>query len=242
MKDISKEEIIKPRKALPGGRAKLSGLFTSFLHQGFFYLDTTERIARMFLEIIPAVLMMYGLSFIYDHTWTNIYLWSTVVVFVHAMNWMINFNSWAAVIFAFPTLRNPGEQATCHYLNEMAKRFRNSRSVTGVMIFGSVARGQWHDRSDLDIRLLRSSGLINAISAVLLLLRERIIAVFFRQPLDIYLADDIGFLMKMRKDEPPIFLVKNDRRLEQAYPGITTSFLLRLRKEEHEKTNAEKLG
>ncbi len=231
MKNLAIEKkTVKPRKATPGGRAKLSGLITSFLHQGFFYLDTTERLARMVLEIVPTILLMWGFSFLFDHSWSNLYLWCLAVVLVHALNWIFNFNWWAAVIFAFPFLRNPGEQATCRYLNAMAERFRNSRSISGVLVFGSVSRGQWHDRSDLDLRLFRCRGPVNAIYAVALLLRERIIAVFLRQPLDIYVADDIDFLMKMRKDEPPVFLTKNDRRLDEAYPDGKVTRLERLHK------------
>ncbi len=226
----SEKKTVKPRKATPGGRAKLSGLITSFLHQGFFYLDTTERLARMVLEIVPTILLMWGFSFLFDHSWSNLYLWCLAVVLVHALNWIFNSNWCAAVIFAFPSLRNPGEQATCRYLNAMGERLQNSRSISSVIVFGSVARGQWHDRSDLDLRLFRRRGLVNAVCAVAILLRERIIAVFLRQPLDIYLADGVEFLMKMRKDEPPVFLTKNDRRLDEAYPDGKVTRLERLHK------------
>ncbi len=86
------------------------------------------------------------------------------------------------------------------------------------MIFGSISRGQWHERSDLDVRLLRRRGPSHAVGGVLVLLRERWIALVSRQPLDVYLADGIAFLKRMRPDEPPLFLKKDDLRLDLAYP------------------------
>lgn len=50
---------------------------------------------------------------------------------------------------------------------------------------------------------------------------ERIIAVFTRQPLDVYLEACIPFFGKMRNDEIPIFLVKRSEELEKLYPGIS---------------------
>mgnify|MGYP001294621197 CR=1 FL=1 len=55
-------------------------------------------------------------------------------------------------------------------------------------------------------------------SSLTLSARERLIALLARQPLDVYLVDDIPFLRRMRPDEPPVFLKKNDPRLEGAYP------------------------
>jgi hypothetical protein len=66
--------------------------------------------------------------------------------------------------------------------------------------------------------LLRRPGVWNGVTGVLVLARERWIALWSRQPLDIYLADGIPFLKKMRADEPPVFLKKDDLRLELAYP------------------------
>ena len=100
----------------------------------------------------------------------------------------------------------------------MTTRLKRHSSISGLLVFGSVVRGKWHDRSDLDLRLVRHPGILNGMAAYLILVRERIIAVFNKQPLDIYLADGIFFLQKMRDDEYPLFLIKDDLRLDVAYP------------------------
>ena len=132
------------------------------------------------------------------------------------------------MLFAFPHLRNPGEAATCHYLKAMAERVRKNSSVLRVLVFGSVARQVWYDRSDIDLRLVRKPGLLNAVAANCVTLRERFLAFAAGQPIDMYLADDVKFLKKMREDEPPIFLIKRGGYLDRMYPEQEETILERL--------------
>lgn len=206
------------RKARAGGRARLWNLPRGWAHQGFFYLDRTQRIGRVVLEIVPTALVAGLIGGIAGISLSRVWLWCVSLFLVHTLNWVLNGNWWAGMLFALPHLRNRGERATCAYLNGMADRLRRDRAISGAMIFGSAARGQWHERSDLDVRLLRRPGVWNGVTGVLVLLRERGLALWSRQPLDIYLADGIPFLRRMRADEPPIFLKKDDPRLELVYP------------------------
>lgn len=43
----------KKDKAVVGGKVKLIVLFRNWAHQGFFYLDKTERFYRIIWEMIP---------------------------------------------------------------------------------------------------------------------------------------------------------------------------------------------
>ena len=208
------------RKSVPGGRTKLLNIPRNWLHQGLLYMDRTEFRARVFVEVIGIFLFSLLFSFFFRTSvldW-RLVLFSTVVV--HTLNWMLNGNWWACILFTFPHLENPGAKATCHYLTRMKGRLEKKRSIVGVMVYGSLSRGKWHNRSDLDVRVLRHPGIFNGIQAIFVMMRERIIAVFTRQPLDVYLADGIPFLEKMRNDEIPIFLVKRSEELEKLYPGI----------------------
>jgi predicted nucleotidyltransferase len=168
--------------------------------------------------MIPTVILAWLIGAIGGIRLSSVWLWCGSLLMTHTLNWVLNGNWWAGLLFTFPHLRNRGDQATCDYLNEMTDRLHRDRSISGAMIFGSVARGQWHERSDLDIRLLRRRGLIHALESVGVLSRERWIALWARQPLDIYLADGIAFLKRMREDERPVFLKKDDPRLDLAYP------------------------
>jgi L-malate glycosyltransferase len=201
-----------------GAKARWWSLPRGWAHQGFFYLDRTQRLGQVVFEVVPTVILTWLIAGISGVPLSNLRLWCGSLLIVHTLNWVFNGNWWAGVLFTFPRLRNRGDRATCAYLNHMADRLRRDAAISGAMIFGSVARGQWHNRSDLDIRLLRRPGLWAGIAGVLVLARERFIALWARQPLDIYLADDIPFLKKMRADEPPVFLKKADSRLDRAYP------------------------
>ncbi len=205
-------------KARAGGRAKLWNLPRGWAHQGFFYLDRTQRIGRVVLEIVPTAILAGLIGAVAGISLSHIWLWCASLFLAHTLNWILNGNWWAGMLFAFPHLRNRGDRATCAYLNGMADRLRRDRAISGAMVFGSVARGKWHERSDVDVRLLRRPGVWNGVTGVLVLLRERWIALWSRQPLDIYLVDGIPFLKRMRADEPPVFLKRDDPRLELAYP------------------------
>jgi hypothetical protein len=49
-------------------------------------------------------------------------------------------------------------------------------------------------------------------------MRERFQAFLSKQPMDLFLADDIDFLKKMRSDEIPLLTLCRDERLKSLYP------------------------
>jgi len=216
------------KKCIAGGKFGLLDLLRNWVHQALFYMDTTERGFRIVVEVIAIFVIAFIFAKLAGDNYFSLWIMIASLLVAHTINWILNGNWWACILFAFPKLRNRGQVATCWYLNKMAERLRDSSSISGILIFGSVSRGEWHNRSDIDLRLLRRRGVFYAISAMAIQMRERLVAFFNRQPLDMYMADDIDFLMKMNKDESPIFLKKRDSRLEQAYPSGKETRLRRL--------------
>ena len=202
----------KNRKAKPGGKPKYFTLLRNWAHQGFFYLDKTEMFYRVLWEITPIFILSSIINF-YSTLLTLI----VITIVVHTYNWIANDNFWAVFIHSLPNQTNPGEHATIDYLYKMQKRLRDSNAISAVLIYGSVTRNKWHDRSDIDIRFFREKGIYNGFVSYLLLRRERLIALLKKQPLDAYIADDVKFLKKMRDDEFPIFLKNNDLRITKEY-------------------------
>lgn len=211
--------MIVSKKATIGEKPRLLNLLKNWIHQSLFYMDTTERAFCVGFELLEIFVINILLSRLYGCEVSKFWILIASFLVVHTINWVFNGNWWACILFAFPNLRNPGEVKTCNYLNAMGMRLNKSTSISGVLIFGSLARGMWHDRSDIDLRILRRQGILNAIVAFGVITRERVFAFLKRQPLDMYLADDMNFLLNMRRDEPPIFLLKRDARLEKAYPS-----------------------
>ena len=211
------DRLKKSRKAAPGGRPRLRNLPRNWLHQGVTYMDRGEAVFRVALETLE-ILLLAGLLLVWRGKFVDVGVpLAIAAVAAHTFNWVTNGNFWALILFAFPMLRNRGDAATCSYLNAMAERLRRRRSISALALFGSVARGEWHERSDVDVRLLRFGGFGCWLGANLLLVGERFRAFLSRQPIDVYLGDDADFFEKMRKDEPPIFLIKRDPRLERRY-------------------------
>jgi len=199
------------------------------VHQSFTYLDRSEQVFRLGLAVIGTLVSAIVLSFISGYpVW---HVWNIVISFlvIHTLNWIFNGNWWACILFTLPNLKNPGDEATCQYLNTMAKRVRKSSSISGILIFGSASRHAWHNRSDIDLRLIHRPGLKNALAANFITMGERFLAFLARQPIDMYLGDDVEFLKKMRKDEQPLFLIKRDKSLDLAYPNIKESRLKTLK-------------
>ncbi len=210
----------RDRKAQVDDRMpKWNNITRGWLHQGFTYLDSTQRFYRMVFETTFFSLLTVYLSNAFDLAYSSYLLWVSSAFITHTFFWVFDGNWWAGMMFTFPWIRNPGEKATLDYLNSMVKRLDRNFSISGVLIYGSISRGEWHDRSDLDIRFIRRPGIPHGLRSVLTLYRERIIALLKWQPLDVYIADDIDFLKKMRNDERPVILKNDDKRLDTLYPG-----------------------
>jgi predicted nucleotidyltransferase len=227
-------KIKKNRKAEAGGNIKYFNFLRNWLHQAFTYMDKGEKALKLLLILVETYLLLTLIS-----SFTNFNTLSVIIVsflIIHTFNWITNGLFWALTIFAIPSLKNPGEDLTLIYLNEMTERLKVSKSIEGLVIFGSVSRGKWHDRSDIDIRLVRSSGLSSLLVSFVLTVRERFIAFLSKQPMDLFLADDIVFLKKMRKDEKPIFLIKRGHSLDKEYPDSDETVLktLKIKNKNHE--------
>lgn len=208
---------VKKIKAVEGGSVKWIVTIKQWFHQGFTYLDHTEMFWRVAWEFVP-------FSFVFSMLYwgVGLKLWVCVLVgflVSHTLNWIFNFNFWTCIDFTFPSVHNPGNDATIDYLRRMQERIRKNDVITGCMIYGSMSRAVWHDKSDLDMRIIGKSGFWNGFKIYWAVFKERLIAVREKQPLDLYQADSVKFLKRMRTDEYPIFLKCDDSRLRKFYGG-----------------------
>ena len=207
------------RKSVLGGQAKLLNIPRNWLHQALYYMDRTEFWFRIFVEMLAIMCLLFPIALFFQGKVSD---WRVVVsssIFVHTLNWILNGNWWALALFTFPGIRNAGEKATCEYLSKMVKRLKASRPIAALAVYGSPARGQWHDKSDLDLRILREKGFLNGLAAAAVTMTERENAFFSGQPTDLFLADSAKFFGKMREDEKPIVLLKRGAWAEEAFPG-----------------------
>ncbi len=205
------------RKAIPEGLPKLANVPRNWTSQGILYMDAGELSTRLLIEAVQNFCIWVLLCWLFsDSSPVLMVLWAFLIV--HTWNWITNNLFWTVIIFTFPTLRNPGAVSTVDYLNLMRERLAKRKCISGILIYGSVARSRWHDRSDIDIRLLRRPGMFSLLCAALVTMRERFQAFLSKQPMDLFLADDVDFLKKMRSDEIPLLTLCRDDRLKSLYP------------------------
>lgn len=205
----------KKRKAQLNGKPELLVLVKQWIHQGFTYLDRTEMYYRLVWEVVPVIILSPVLSASLKLPVSTATLISLFIV--HTLNWVFNYNFWTCMTFTFPSVTNPGNDSTLVYLQKMQNRMCKNHSIAGCMIYGSISRGKWHQKSDLDVRILRRPGLLNSSKAYWTVFLERVIALCCRQPLDLYMADSTKFLDKMRADEFPVFLKNEAMELHVKY-------------------------
>jgi len=227
--DMDIDELLvkkRRRKAKQGEMIRWNTIVSNLLHQSFFYLDSTERWMRILWELLPSGIMYLLLVRVFTSQ-HHIALLIITVVFVHVLNWILNNNFWNCMNCALPWLKNQGVEKTLLYLNAMRRRLEKHKQITGLMFLGSLCRFEWHDRSDIDVRILRAPGFLNGIIASFLISRERFLAFVYRQPLDVYLADSPEFLKRHRVDEKPIFTIRRDSRINDVdFPGQVVIELL----------------
>jgi L-malate glycosyltransferase len=172
-------------------------LISSWLFQGFMYMDRTERILKILLEIVflvPIILVLY--------TFTSSFLAiPTGLIISHTLNWLINSHPFAALrLFG---LGKKTKEEFISYADGLRERILAEKSLIGGAFFGSLSREQLTSTSDLDVRIIRDRGLSAALRSSGFLIKERFLATLKGFPLDIYLLDGVKDLSKL-SEEPII--------------------------------------
>lgn len=171
--------------------------------QGIIYTHNTERIYKIIFEV--AFLILIVLLLIHVFNFHLIWALSVAVFLSHNINFMINCSFWETIICDLGA-KGSGKKKLIGYLRCMRRRLSKCSFVRCSFVYGSIARGQLHDRSDLDAIIVRRRGFINAIKALNLIIGERFLALKKRITLELFLADDISWLQRIRSDETPLII------------------------------------
>jgi L-malate glycosyltransferase len=145
--------------------------------QSLFYMDRTERWFKVSLDLSSTVLL-----------WLALHHWLVAFLLAHSLNFFFNGQLWG--LLKHYGLVHWAYDDFNAYVDELAQRARRESSIRSLYVYGSLARGEWNDQSDLDARLLRKPGLVNGLRSCVFLLTERTRALFKRFPLDLYVLDN----------------------------------------------------
>jgi predicted nucleotidyltransferase len=160
-------------------------------------MDATERWFKIALDVLLTIIVAIAMRL-----WLDGYLvWLAAFFLAHTLNFLFNGQLWAVLKHYGLVRLSYSEFAS--YLRPMSRRARGEPSIEWAGIFGSLARGQWSTRSDLDVRLVRKPGRWNGLRACAFVLAERARALIHGFPLDVYVLDDPARLVAMRDDEWP---------------------------------------
>ena len=219
---------IKKNKAKIGGNFLWKNLIKNWLHQGVTYMDRTELYVRIIYELI----LVIGLCSVINYYFSIFSLLQSLVLaflIAHTLNWLFNANFWALIVFASPGMKNRGSEKTINYLKQLKIRIQDDKSISSALIFGSISRNVWHERSDIDVRFVREPGMRNIIPAAFSTMRERFLAFLYKQPLDLFLVDHIHSLEKMRDDESPFIVFNRNNEICIRYPDARSFQLIHLK-------------
>jgi hypothetical protein len=191
--NVSQLAILRPLLRHP-----IIALGVHWFFQGILYMESTERLFKIGVEVILigvflSLFLVGGLSLI----------WAAVVAVgvAHTLNFLFNGQIWV-VLKHFGLVMHSREKFD-EYLDQLSEKIRTESSIGYAAFYGSLVREEWSSTSDLDIRLVRKSGVINGLRACGFVLRERTRACLNKFPLDIYVLDSSERLAEMRADEPP---------------------------------------
>ena len=188
-----------------------------WIHQRTTNLDRSELIFHITLNLFAAIVIFFILSIIgiFSVLWQRIFI---ALILTRTFSWILNDHFWGGLQVSFSFVKNCGEERFCQYLIDVSKRLSECNAIYACFVYGSLVRNEFHRKSDLDVLYIKRSGFISTVSALSFAVRERVIALFARIPLDLYVGDSKDFLKRYRDDEIPIIIKDGDGSMVKKYP------------------------
>lgn len=196
-------------------RFKIFIILANWTFQGMLYADKTERSFRLLLDAVMIII----LSTIFINLISNVYVVLILSFFVaHTINWI--FNGQLFVLGRYIGIKPNKQDEFCKYAKQLTNRAQRKKGIDSIALYGSTSRKQLSKSSDLDVRIIRKTGILNGLNACWFALLERSRAFFNRFPLDVYVLDSTDKLGKIRKDEKPIILYDSNDILAKYYAAF----------------------
>jgi len=198
-------------------RSKLGALLIHWGVQGFFNMDNSERNFKIALELGGISIFGWILGKFFP---AHIALLLAAII-AHSLNFLFNAQPW--VVLKHFGVGYYDENDLMAYTADITKRVEQCPAILGAGIWGGFARKSHSDPKtpDVDIRLIRRPGFLNAIQGSWFLLMERSRANWYRVPLDAYVLDEMSSLSRLNPMEIPLLLCDDEGILQKRYPTAT---------------------
>ena len=172
----------------------------SWLLHGIHVLDRTEKWLYVLCESLLLLVVFCAMFALGCHQW-----WAYLLAFVvlHTITWLTDSHWLVGFREVDKTFSSKGIVATLEYIERVSDVFAKCDNIEAVLVYGSMSRRMFHNRSDLDIRIWQSHF---SLKAFVLVQKYRFIGIWkYRIPLDLKLVDSMENLkQEMRPDEKAI--------------------------------------
>ena len=190
-------------------------LFGSIIKQGISGTDKSERLFKIIRSILFAIIFMIIL---YDKL--NLYNVFYSLILGHILSYIIFNLNFASIMLQYFRIGQLNKKKYFSFLEKNCNSFSKNElnSIKFIVIFGSMARGELHSRSDIDLSIVRKKGIKNFWVSLLVLEKLRFRAKFAYIPFDSCISDSTNFLKKRNKiEEYPILVYGNMKDLLHTY-------------------------
>lgn len=176
----------------------------SWLLHGVHVFDKTEKAYYILCETILQFIPICILYICNVNSWK---IYALSITIVHTITWLVDSHWLVGYREVDKSFRSKGINGVIKYINVVKQKLANNNDVTVIAIYGSLSRKKFHDRSDLDLRIVQEK---RNFALFLTVQKLRFIGIWqYKIPLDLKLVDSEDYLKKeMREDEKAIIVYK----------------------------------
>ncbi len=158
-------------------------------------MDRTERVFKLAIDLFLTMLLWLVLGTFID----GFVALGVGFVLAHSLNFVLNAQVYVVLHNLGATKHN--RNSVMAYSKVLQERIRAEKSIQAAAVFGSLSASRPSATPDLDLRLVRRSGIVNGIRACSFAQRERSRAFIKQFPLDVYVLDGTRSLAKLSKED-----------------------------------------
>lgn len=180
---------------------------SNWTFQSMLHLDLTEKVYKTSFTIFFTITIFFFLRIPF------------ICAFLigHTINWLVNNNFYAIFIHRM-MISKLSKGALFEYSQSLSERLTYADWVLYAASFGSICRGGLKDSSDLDISIVRKTGIINGIKGLWFVLKEKKIADYNKIPLELYLNDrPESSIKKFGAEKNPVIIYDKNNIVRKYY-------------------------
>jgi len=178
-------------------------LLSSWFFQGIRNSDNTEKNYKILFSIVLTIIFSIVLNF-GENEWLMKILLSFICA--HTFNWIIN-GPIAAIFIHRLYIGKAEKRKIFNYLHKLKDRLKNADAISYCGVYGSIARGELKNSSDIDVGFLRKPGVKYAFKGLYFITKERIITNLTGIPFEGYLVDSLdSMIARFNNESSPVIL------------------------------------